>query len=246
MLQNLDLNTIIQLILVIIVAYLVLKVCAILDKYAKQKHEPVRKATVTVGDQAQPKPVLETNNIAVLDPKPSDRRIVLEIEFPELPERIRIPFYKLPELLRLMNTEEDKEQNSSMTKPDQTRDQQQEAQREVKEAEQKEANETYSFAGHPSIPWLDIVSKVSGLEFSGDGKKKKVYCPRHGWVDYVVTSDGRILCGYDNHVLFDPNKPKELPTSELKKIKKELGQWTSNGRNPGATKHSSNAANTII
>ncbi|OYT39586.1 MAG: hypothetical protein B6U89_03925 [Desulfurococcales archaeon ex4484_58] len=74
--------------------------------------------------------------------------------------------------------------------------------------------------GHQDKPWIDIISKVSGLVFSGDGER--VYCPRHGWVTYIVASDGRILCGEGHETLWDPNKPKTYPIKELKKISRKL------------------------
>jgi len=71
---------------------------------------------------------------------------------------------------------------------------------------------------------LDLLEKVSGLEFSEDGQR--VYCPRHGWVPYVITSDGRILCGEEYETLWDPNKDRYRPPSkkELLKLQRELAQ----------------------
>lgn len=154
------------------------------------------------------------------------RSLKLEIELPELPERVRIGYDKLPELLRLLETyrEEPLERGRGVGRGENIGREGPGVKGGIHQVEEapntRGGVDTYSFIGHHRDPWIDIISKVSGLEFSGDGKR--VYCPRHGWVNYIVTSDGRILCGYDYHILFDPNKPKTYPVKALKKMKKEL------------------------
>ncbi len=170
---------------------------------------------------------------AAYNPYSSNKSIVLEVELPEIPNRLRIPLEKLPEILKLVKepqpltyqhggipheVEASKPRGGSV-KPEEA------AAPRMEAAKKPRRVDTYSFMEHPSNPWIDIVSKVSGLEFSGDGKR--VYCPRHGWVNYIVASDGRILCGYDYHTLFDPNKPKTYPLREIKKMKKELQETMS-------------------
>lgn len=160
------------------------------------------------------KPILAKTS--VLKPEPGNsslRTITIEVE---IPEKIRIPMEKLPELVRLVEREEEPREPGPGERVERVMENFRKRIRELA----SEKIETTSFMEHPSNPWIDIVSKVSGLEFSGDGKR--VYCPEHGWVNYIVTSDGRILCGYDYHILFDPNKPKQYPVKKIRKMNREL------------------------
>jgi len=132
-----------------------------------------------------------------LNPTSEKKTITLEIELPDLPERLTIPFSKIPQLLEVLREE----------KHEKGRD---------------KGIHSFSFMGHYDKPWLDIISKVSGLEFSKDGER--VYCPKHGWVPYIVASDGRIICSEGHETLWDPNKPKTYPVKELKEMNRELAK----------------------
>ena len=141
------------------------------------------------------------------------RTIRLEIEFPELPETIRIPLEKLPKLLEVIK--EGREEEAGIGR-------EMHHNFVVQGEEAKEERKSWSAMKHYDRPWLDILSRVSGLEFSEDGEK--VYCPRHGWTYYIVASDGRILCGEGKETLWDPNKERYRPPDrrELMKLQKEL------------------------
>ena len=141
------------------------------------------------------------------------RTIRLEIEFPELPETIRIPLEKLPKLLEVIK--EGREEEAGIG-------------REMhhnfvmqKEAREEERRSWSALRRHDN-PLLDILERVSGLEFSEDGER--VYCPRHGWVHYIIASDGRIICGEGHENLWDPNRERYRPPDkrELMKLQKEL------------------------
>ncbi len=223
MFQNLDFNSIVQLLLVIFVGIFMLKMSRVLDKLAEHKEEQSIEHVKVVKPIEPIGSVLKNNPTPIINNE-NKKKITLEIEFPDLPERIKVPYSKLPLLLELLNGDltivrnrEELEEVLGLNK----REEPEKKKEEAREEEKKE-NEigTVSFMGHRESPWIDIVSKVSGLEFSGDGKK--VYCPQHGWVDYIVTTDGRILCGYDYHTLFDPNKPKTYPIKKVSRMKKEL------------------------
>jgi len=153
-------------------------------------------------------PVNIEEKIREITHAPSQRTIRLEIEFPELPEKITIPFEKLPELLSLLGTSREEHHRIVV-------------QGESEEEKAKE-RKSWSAMKYHDRPWLDILSRVSGLEFSEDGEK--VYCPRHGWTYYIVASDGRILCGEGKETLWDPNRERYRPPDkrELMKLQKEL------------------------
>jgi len=139
------------------------------------------------------------------------RTITLEIEFPELPPRLKIPLEKLPKILELLGEETTHETlHHKIVVQEQSRE------------EARGEKRSWSAGKYFDKPWLDILSRVSGLEFSGDGEK--VYCPRHGWVPYIVASDWRILCGEGHEVLWDPNKERYRPPDkrELLRMQKEL------------------------
>ncbi len=146
------------------------------------------------------------------------RTITLEIEFPELPPKLTIPFEKLPKLLEVIKEEE--KTASSLASM--------EVGGEPPHHKKQERGEKHSvsFGKHPDNPLLDILSRVSGLEFSGDGNR--VYCPRHGWTDYIITTDGRIMCREGYHILWDPNRERYMPPSkkELQQLQDELTRLT--------------------
>ena len=147
---------------------------------------------------------------------PSQRTIRLEIEFPELPETIRIPLEKLPKLLEVIK--EGREEEAGMGREMHHKIV---VQGESEEEKAKERKSWSALRRHDN-PLLDILERVSGLEFSEDGER--VYCPRHGWVHYIIASDGRIICGEGHENLWDPNRERYRPLDkrELMKLQKEL------------------------
>ena len=136
----------------------------------------------------------------------SSRSIVLEIELPRIPEKIKLDFDKFRKFMEILREEE---HHNFVVQG---------------ESEEEKAKERKSWSAmkYHDRPWLDILSRVSGLEFSEDGEK--VYCPRHGWTYYIVASDGRILCGEGKETLWDPNRERYRPPDkrELMKLQKEL------------------------
>ena len=147
---------------------------------------------------------------------PSQRTIRLEIEFPELPETIRIPLEKLPKLLEVIK--EGREEEAGMGREMHHKIV---VQGESEEERAKERKSWSALRRHDN-PLLDILERVSGLEFSEDGER--VYCPRHGWVHYIIASDGRIICGEGHENLWDPNKDRFIPPSkkEMERLQREL------------------------
>ena len=229
-LQNLDLQAITNLLLIILLAVFLVKVSKVFDKLVKQSREERETVSEHV-EITRPEQALGTllKDNPVTNNDDNKKKILLEIEFPALPEKIKIPFERLPELLKLLGKTEENHGflMKELENPEPYREEAPQlggGTTKETEAPTSKGGEngigTVSLMGHRESPWIDIVSKVSGLEFSGDGKK--VYCPQHGWVNYIVTTDGRILCGYDYHILFDPSRPKTYPLSEIKKMKKEL------------------------
>ena len=229
-LQNLDLQAITNLLLIIFLGIFLVKVSKVFDKLIKQSREERETVSEHV-EIARPEQALGTllKDNHVTNNDDNKKKILLEIEFPDLPERITLSIDKLPELLKLLDKTGKNHRflTNELENPEPYREEAPQLGGGTTEETEAPTSKgvgnrigTVSLMGHRESPWIDIVSKVSGLEFSGDGKK--VYCPQHGWVDYIVTTDGRILCGYDYHTLFDPNKPKTYPLSEIKKMKKEL------------------------
>ncbi len=147
------------------------------------------------------------------EPRRPRNTVLIEVELPELPYRVKIPFEKLDSLISLIreNSEEVLGRKAAAA-----------AQPNTTSVETDIEKRSWSTIGHPDKPWIDIISKVSGLEFSKDGAR--VYCPRHGWTHYIVSSDGRILCGEGGETLWDPNTPKTYPVNELKQVARELAK----------------------
>ncbi len=206
--------------------------------YSGMARTPVAQAIATIPQQNPRNP---QNPVAIAQPSHNyptaivgepqicgARTIKLEVELPRLPERIRIPFEKLPRLLELLESREEK----PIEAIESPREESVEHHRSVvQEDKVEEKGETTSFMEHPEAPWLDIISRVSGLEFSRDGRR--VYCTIHGWVPYIVTVDGRIMCREGYHTLWDPNRERYKPPSKqellelkrmLDKLKDEVGE----------------------
>ena len=133
----------------------------------------------------------------------SSRSIVLEIELPRIPEKIKLDFDKFRKFMEILREEE--HHNFVV-------------QKEAREEEKR----SWSALRRHDNPLLDILERVSGLEFSEDGER--VYCPRHGWVHYIIASDGRIICGEGHENLWDPNKNRFIPPSkkEMERLQREL------------------------
>ena len=92
----------------------------------------------------------------------SSRSIVLEIELPRIPEKIKLDFDKFRKFMEILREEEHHKivvQGES-------------------EEEKAEERRSWSALRRHDNPLLDILERVSGLEFSEDGER--VYCPRHG------------------------------------------------------------------
>ena len=133
----------------------------------------------------------------------SSRSIVLEIELPRIPEKIKLDFDKFRKFMEILREEE----HHNFV---------------VQGEEAREERKSWSALRRHDNPLLDILERVSGLEFSEDGER--VYCPRHGWTHYIIASDGRIICGEGHENLWDPNRERYRPLDkrELMKLQKEL------------------------
>ena len=136
----------------------------------------------------------------------SSRSIVLEIELPRIPEKIKLDFDKFRKFMEILREEE---HHNFVVQGE-------------SEEEKAEERRSWSALRRHDNPLLDILERVSGLEFSEDGER--VYCPRHGWVHYIIASDGRIICGEGHENLWDPNRERYRPPDkrELMKLQKEL------------------------
>ena len=178
MLQNLDLQAITNLLLIIFLAVFLVKVSKVFDKLVKQSREERETVSEHV-EIARPEQALGTllKDNPVTNSNDDNKKILLEIELPDLPERITLSIDKLPELLKLLkeNNEESKPQYQSIENPEPYREEAPGIKGGIQEGGEASNTgggvDTYSFMEHPSNPWIDIVSKVSGLEFSGDGKR---------------------------------------------------------------------------
>ena len=136
----------------------------------------------------------------------SSRSIVLEIELPRIPEKIKLDLDKFRKFMEILREEE---HHNFVVQGE-------------SEEEKAEERKSWSALRRHDNPLLDILERVSGLEFSEDGER--VYCPRHGWVHYIIASDGRIICGEGHENLWDPNRERYKPPDkrELMKLQKEL------------------------
>jgi len=190
-LTKLNLSDPFTLIILISLLALVLMIFVVVDfivsmhrSKKKQQGEPSTRPTPST-------PIIpQVPNIPSIDP--NKREISLVVQLPDIPDKLVIPFEKLPQLLNL-------------TKPEIAADSV--AKNEMQQVIDKRA--------------LALISKVSGLEFSMDGSK--VYCNRHGWTDYIITDDGRIICKAGSETLYDPHVSKKLDVN-VKKLSKELNE----------------------
>ncbi|QOR95000.1 hypothetical protein IMZ38_03635 [Thermosphaera chiliense] len=130
-----------------------------------------------------------------------DRARRVEVEIPGLLGRISIPYEKLPDFLKTIGIPP-----WIVTG-------------QVVSVEQKPANRDERV--------LKIYEKLSGLEFSRETGKVK--CPEHGWQDFTIDEEGRLLCSAGNHVLYDPvqklaEKEKEVAElkAQLERLKQEV------------------------
>ena len=136
----------------------------------------------------------------------SSRSIILEIELPRIPEKIKLDFDKFRKFMEILREEE---HHNFVVQGE-------------SEEEKAEERRSWSALRRHDNPLLDILERVSGLEFSEDGER--VYCPRHGWTHYIIASDGRIICGEGHENLWDPNKNRFIPPSkkEMERLQREL------------------------
>jgi F0F1-type ATP synthase membrane subunit b/b' len=154
-----------------------------------------------------------------------DRARRVEVEIPGLLGRITIPYEKLPDFLKTIGI-------PPWIVTGQTTN-----------VEQK--------SGERDDRFLKLYEKLSGLEFSRETGRVK--CPEHGWVEFKIDEDGRLVCNAGNHVLFDPihkvmGKEKEVAElrTQLERLRQELDelkQTTQNKpgksrREPGSSKNS--------
>ncbi len=214
--------------LVVFVGIFMVKISRVLDKLSIEHKEEQSIEHVKAVEPLKPiGSVFKNNPTPIINNNENKKKITLEIEFPDLPEKIRVPYSKLPKLFELLEQEEPIPiKNMEKSGPSQPalglrETGEAKVQREKEEPRQEEQKSWSSLRRHDN-PLLDILEKVSGLEFSEDGNR--VYCPRHGWVPYIVTSDGRILCGEEYETLWDPNKDRYPSKQELREIQEGLSK----------------------
>jgi len=197
--DSMDLTTLIHdpytLIMLISLLALVLMILVIVD-FVISMHRGRKKSSEPSAPPNPPTPITTTDvDSLVKQIDLNKREISLVVQLPDIPDKLVIPFEKLPVLLNL-------------TKPEP----------EMVESTTRNENQDNKSIDKRA---LALISKVSGLEFSVDGSK--VYCNRHGWTDYIITEDGRIICKTGNETLYDPHVPKKLDVN-VKKLSKELNE----------------------
>lgn len=123
-----------------------------------------------------------------------DRARRVEIEIPGLLGRITIPYEKLPDFLKTIGI-----------------------------PPWVVAGQTGSVEHKPldrDERVLKIYEKLSGLEFSRETGKVK--CPEHGWQEFKIDEEGRLVCSAGNHVLYDPVQKQAEKEREVAELKEEL------------------------